>query len=349
MRAIQDCSIPTIALIEGICVGGGMEIASCCDLRICGESSRFGVPIKRLGLTMAAKELDALLRITSYSIAMEILLEGKIMSAEEAYKKNLVNRVVKDLEVETEAYKSAELISEGAPKVARWHKQFAKEILKTGKVSDKLNNLGYKCYDTEDFKIGYKSFLAKLIRNLKINKMPGPIKGVKVLELAQIMAGPTCGLMLADLGAEVIKIEKIPGGMIPEDLYLLILMGVVCVYDDDRNKKGIAINLKEKDGINIFKSMVKKSDVVIENYRKGTMEKLGIGYDELKELILKIILCEISGYGRSGPYAQKGGFDLVAQGMSGLMSITGESKDKPPMKVGAPLTDITVVNFSSIN
>ncbi len=161
LRAIQDCPIPTIALIEGICVGGGMEIASCCDLRICGKSSRFGVPIKRLGLTMAAKELDALLRITSYSIAMEILLEGKIMSAEEAYKKNLVNRVVKDLEVETEAYKSAELISEGAPKVARWHKQFAKEILKTGKVSDKLNNLGYKCYDTEDFKIGYKSFLAK--------------------------------------------------------------------------------------------------------------------------------------------------------------------------------------------
>ena len=161
LRAIQECPIPTIALIEGICVGGGMEIASCCDLRICGESSRFGVPIKRLGLTMAAKELEALLRITSYSIAMEILLEGKIMSAKEAYEKNLVNRVVADLEVETEVYKSAELISEGAPKVARWHKQFAKEILKTGKVSNKLNNLGYKCYDTEDFQIGYKSFLAK--------------------------------------------------------------------------------------------------------------------------------------------------------------------------------------------
>ena len=161
LRAIQECPIPTIALIEGICVGGGMEIAACCDLRICGESSRFGVPIKRLGLTMAAKELEALLKITSYSIAMEILLEGKIMNAKEAYKKNLVNRVVADLEVENEVYKSAELISEGAPKVARWHKQFAKEILKTGKVSDKLNNLGYKCYDTEDFKIGYKSFLSK--------------------------------------------------------------------------------------------------------------------------------------------------------------------------------------------
>ena len=161
LRAIQECPIPTIALIDGICVGGGMEIASCCDLRICGESSRFGVPIKRLGLTMVAKELEALLRITSYSIAMEILLEGKIMSAKEAYEKNLVNRVVADSEVETEVYKSAELISEGAPKVARWHKEFAKEIIKTGKVSDKLNNLGYKCYDTEDFKSGYKSFLAK--------------------------------------------------------------------------------------------------------------------------------------------------------------------------------------------
>ena len=172
--------------------------------------------------------------------------------------------------------------------------------------------------------------------------MPGPINGLKVLELAQIMAGPTCGLMLADLGAEVIKIEKIPGGddtrrFVPPDINgessAFMMM--------NRNKKGIAINLKEKDGINIFKSMVKKSDVVIENYRKGTMDKLGIGYDELKRINPKIILCEISGYGRSGPYAQKGGFDLVAQGMSGLMSITGESKDKPPMKVGAPLTDIT--------
>jgi enoyl-CoA hydratase len=161
LRAIQDCPIPTVALIEGICVGGGMEIAACCDLRVCGTSSRFGVPIKRLGLTMAAKELQALLGITNYSTAMEILLEGKIMSAKEAYEKNLVNKVVPDEDVEKEAYKTAELICDGAPKVARWHKQFAKEILKTGKVTSKLNNLGYKCYDTKDFQIGYKSFLTK--------------------------------------------------------------------------------------------------------------------------------------------------------------------------------------------
>jgi len=172
--------------------------------------------------------------------------------------------------------------------------------------------------------------------------MSGPIQGVKVLELAQIMAGPTCGLMLADLGAEVIKIEKIPGGddtrrFLPPDINgesaAFMMM--------NRNKKGLALNLKEQEGINIFKKMVEQSDVVIENFRKGTLEKLGIGYDDLKKINPKIILCEISGYGRTGPYADKGGFDLVAQGMSGLMSITGESSDKPPMKVGAPLTDIT--------
>lgn len=172
--------------------------------------------------------------------------------------------------------------------------------------------------------------------------MSGPIQGIRVLELAQIMAGPTCGLMLADLGAEVIKVEKIPGGddtrrFLPPDINgeasAFMMM--------NRNKKGIAINLKEQEGIEILKRMVKESDVVIENFRKGTMEKLGIGYDELKKINPKIIFCEISGYGRTGPYSDKGGFDLVAQGMSGLMSITGESKDKPPMKVGAPLTDIT--------
>jgi crotonobetainyl-CoA:carnitine CoA-transferase CaiB-like acyl-CoA transferase len=172
--------------------------------------------------------------------------------------------------------------------------------------------------------------------------MPGPITGVRVLELAQIMAGPTCGLMLADLGAEVIKIEKIPGGddtrrFLPPDIN-----GEAAAFMQmNRNKKGIALDLKKKEGIEVFKRLVKSSDVVIENFRKGTLEKLGIGYEELKKINPKIILCEISGYGRTGPYADKGGFDLIAQGMSGLMSITGESKDKPPMKVGAPLTDIT--------
>jgi crotonobetainyl-CoA:carnitine CoA-transferase CaiB-like acyl-CoA transferase len=172
--------------------------------------------------------------------------------------------------------------------------------------------------------------------------MPGPIHGVKVLELAQIMAGPTCGLMLADLGAEVIKIEKIPGGddtrrFLPPDVN-----GEAAAFMMmNRNKRGMALDLKTKEGVEVFKRMVKQADVVVENFRKGTLEKLGVGYEELKKINPKIILCEISGYGRTGPYANKGGFDLIAQGMSGLMSITGESKGKPPMKVGAPVTDIT--------
>ena len=160
--------------------------------------------------------------------------------------------------------------------------------------------------------------------------------------MAQIMAGPTCGLLLADLGAEVIKIEKTPGGDDTRNFLPPDVNGVSAAYlMMNRNKKGIALNLKEKEGIEIFKTMIKNSDVVLENFRKGTLEKLGIGYDVISKINPKIILCEISGYGRTGPYADKGGFDLVAQGMSGLMSITGESKDKPPMKVGAPITDIT--------
>ena len=168
--------------------------------------------------------------------------------------------------------------------------------------------------------------------------MSGTIKGIRVLELTQIMAGPTCGLLLADLGAEVIKIEKIQGGddtrrFLPPDVNgesaAFMMM--------NRNKKGLALDLKSKEGVEIFKTLVKHSDVVIENFRKGTLERLGIGYDVMSKINPKIILCEISGYGRTGPYSDKGGFDLIAQGMSGLMSITGESAEKPPIKVGCLL------------
>ena len=172
--------------------------------------------------------------------------------------------------------------------------------------------------------------------------MTASLKGIRVLEMSQIMAGPTCGLLLADLGAEVIKIEKTPTGDDTRNFLPPDINGEAAAFMMmNRNKKGIALNLKDKDGIKIFKEMVKNSDVVLENFRKGTLEKLGIGYDVMSEINPKIILCEISGYGRTGPYSDKGGFDLVAQGMSGLMSITGESKEKPPMKVGAPITDIT--------
>ena len=155
------------------------------------------------------------------------------------------------------------------------------------------------------------------------------------------MAGPVCGLMLADLGADVIKVEKLPGGddrrMVPPDLdgeaAAFMMM--------NRNKRGIAIDLKQDAGQEMLRRLLARADVVIENYRKGTMEKLGLGYDELRRTIPGLIYCEISGFGRSGPYAERGGFDLIAQGMSGLMSITGEGHGRPPVKVGAPVTDIT--------
>ena len=173
-------------------------------------------------------------------------------------------------------------------------------------------------------------------------KQRGPLQGVRVLELAHIMAGPVCGLMLADLGADVIKVEKMPGGddtrrMIPpkvgDESAAFMMM--------NRNKRGVAINLKSDQGKKVLKKLVAKADVLIENYRHDTMEKLGLGYEELKQINLGLVYCEISGFGRSGPFRKRGGFDLIAQGMSGLMSITGEEPGRLPVKVGAPLTDIT--------
>ena len=161
LAVIISCPIPTVALIEGICVGGGLEIASCCDIRICGQSSRFGVPINRLGLTMAPREMQPLINLVGKNVALEILLEGRIFNSTEALQKGLVSRIVPDNDVEKEAYETAHRIADGAPLVARWHKKFSKEISNNEKITDKINDRGYDCYDTEDFNIGYKSFLNK--------------------------------------------------------------------------------------------------------------------------------------------------------------------------------------------
>jgi len=161
LGALKDCPIPTVALIEGICVGGGLEIAALCDLRICGESSRFGVPIKRLGLVMAYPEIAGLLRLVGRAATLEILLEGRVFDAAEAREKGLVTRVVPDAEVEREALETARRIAEGAPLVARWHKKFLARLERPEPPSDAELDEGYACYDTEDFQIGYRSFLEK--------------------------------------------------------------------------------------------------------------------------------------------------------------------------------------------
>ncbi len=159
--AFRACSVPLVALINGICVGGGLEIAALCDLRICGDSSRFGVPIKRLGLVMAPTELQALVELVGRATALEILLEGRIYSAQEALSKGLVHRVVTDDQVETEAYATAGRIAAGAPLVARWHKRFIARLADPTPLTAAEIDEGYACYGTEDFQIGYRSFLNK--------------------------------------------------------------------------------------------------------------------------------------------------------------------------------------------
>jgi len=158
---LQDCPVPTVALIEGLCVGGGLEIAGCCDIRICGASSRFGAPVKNLGLVMAHNELAALTALAGRDVALEILLEGRVFDAVEAKEKHLVSRVVSDADVETEAYETAKRIAEGAPLAARWHKKFAKRLSDPTPLTEEEQDEGYACYSTEDFQIGYKAFLAK--------------------------------------------------------------------------------------------------------------------------------------------------------------------------------------------
>ena len=161
LNALADCRHPVVAQIHGICVGGGLEIAALCDLRICGESSRFGAPIKNLGLTMAHAEMAPLLRLVGPTAALEILLEGRVFDAREAKDKGLVTRVVPDTEVEREARATAERIAEGAPLVARWHKKFARRLADPKPLSAKEIDEGFDCFDTEDFRVGYAAFLAK--------------------------------------------------------------------------------------------------------------------------------------------------------------------------------------------
>jgi crotonobetainyl-CoA:carnitine CoA-transferase CaiB-like acyl-CoA transferase len=168
----------------------------------------------------------------------------------------------------------------------------------------------------------------------------GPLTGMKVIELAHIMSGPVCGMMLADMGADVIKVEKIPGGDDSRRFAPILECGETSGFMIvNRNKRGVALNLKTEGGRRVLTRLLSDADVVTENYRAGTMEKFGLGYDTLKESNPGLIYCAISGFGRSGPYAAKGGFDLIAQGMSGLMSMTGE-EGRPPVKAGSPVADI---------
>ena len=162
LQAVAQCIHPTIAMIHGPCVGGGLEIACQCDLRISGESGRFGVPIGRLGFAIAYSELEALLPVVGRAVALEILIEGRVWNAEEAFAKGLLTRVVADDKLEAETYAAAARIAEGAPLVARWHKRFVRRLTPAAAPLTQAEldeNFAY--FATEDYRIGYDAFTTK--------------------------------------------------------------------------------------------------------------------------------------------------------------------------------------------
>ncbi len=161
VSSVADCRHPTVALIRGACVGGGLEIASACDIRICGTSSRFGVPVNRLGLTMAYEELRFFCDVVGRSAALAILLEGMVFGADRAREVGLVHRVVADDGVEAEAYETARRVAAGAPLVNRWHKQFVRRLSDSRPLTQTEIDEAYAAFATEDYRIGYRAFLDK--------------------------------------------------------------------------------------------------------------------------------------------------------------------------------------------
>ena len=174
------------------------------------------------------------------------------------------------------------------------------------------------------------------------------LEGVKVLDLTQIMAGPYCTMMLADMGADVVKVEKPNGGDDTRRMGPPFIKGESAAFlGINRNKRSIVIDLRSDSGRELAQRMARESDILVQNFRPGAIERMGLGYEQVREINPAIVYCTISGFGATGPYAQRGGFDLVAQGMSGLMSVTGHAGG-PPAKVGVPICDLNAGMFGAI-
>ncbi|MCB1886245.1 MAG: enoyl-CoA hydratase/isomerase family protein [Rhodocyclaceae bacterium] len=161
LDAIRHCPVPTIAAIEGPCVGGGLEIAGCCDLRIAGRSSRFGAPINRLGFSMYPGEMAGLLDLVGPAVLLEILLEGRILDAAEALAKGLLTRLVDDGQAVVEAEASAARICAGAPLVARWHKQWVHRLMDGRPLDEAEKRAAFDFLATDDYREGLDAFFAK--------------------------------------------------------------------------------------------------------------------------------------------------------------------------------------------
>lgn len=176
--------------------------------------------------------------------------------------------------------------------------------------------------------------------------MAAALEGIRVLDLTQIMAGPFCTMLLGDLGAEVIKIENPRGGddsrrMAPPSYYGESAAFIAM----NRNKYGVAVDIRTEAGKEVLWRLIEKADVLVENFRPGTMTRLGFGYEEVHKRYPTLVYCSISGYGQTGPYRDRGGFDLVAQAMSGVLSVTGSPEE--PAKVGVPISDLNAGLYAS--
>ena len=169
---------------------------------------------------------------------------------------------------------------------------------------------------------------------------PLALSGVRVLDLSRVLAGPFCAALLGDMGADVLKIEDTEKGDESRS-WLPRKQGQSAAYlVNNRNKRGMAVNLKTPEGVEILKRLVANADVLIENFRTGTMEQFGLGYDTLAQLNPRLVYCSVSAFGRTGPRAHEAGYEAVMQAFSGMMSITGEA-DGPPVRAGVSFIDIT--------
>lgn len=174
-----------------------------------------------------------------------------------------------------------------------------------------------------------------------------PLDGITVVDFSQILAGPFCTMMLADMGADVIKVEKPNGGDDTRRYGPPFINGESAAFLTlNRNKRSMILDLKQEDGICIAKQMLSQADVMVHNFRPGVIDRMGLGYKDVHELNPAIVYCTVSGFGTTGPYASKAGFDLIAQGMSGLMSVNG-FPDAPPAKIGVPIADLNTGMFAA--
>lgn len=178
--------------------------------------------------------------------------------------------------------------------------------------------------------------------------MTGALTGIKVIDLSRVLAGPYCSMILGDLGAEVIKVENPEHGDETRKWGPPFRNGVSAYYlCANRNKKSITINLKSRTGIEQVKKLIRDADVIINNFKTGTMEKFGLSYEEIIEINPKMIYCSITGFGETGPYKHSPGYDFIIQAMSGLMSITG-TKQSGPQKVGVAIVDVITGLYAAI-